>query len=93
MDCPHFDAPIRVDGSCYYCTKLVAHLLTSADGTNGRHGTLTLEQERFIGIEDPDVTGRWDYSSMPVPDLLTQLLEREEHMPWDRRVPVTREKA
>jgi hypothetical protein len=88
LDCPHFDAPIRVEGSCYYCTKLVAHLLTSADGTNGHHGSLTREQERFVGLEDERETGRWNYTRVPVPDLLSQLLAMEPAQPWDRTVPL-----
>ena len=30
-DCPHLDA-VLVDGRCYYCCKLVSHLLRNADG-------------------------------------------------------------
>jgi hypothetical protein len=56
---------------------LTAHLLTSADGTNGHGSTLTLEKERFIGIEDPDVTGRCDYTGVSVPGPLRQMLALE----------------
>jgi hypothetical protein len=36
-------------------------------------------------LQDPDVSGRWDYSV--VPDVLTQLLEQEPTSGLDRRVP------
>ena len=64
----------KVQGLCYYNCKLIAHLLRSSDGTNGHVGSLNLEQERFIGIEDPDTSGAWDHTAIPASDLLSWLL-------------------
>ena len=80
---------MKVGGCCYYHAKLVAHLLRSSDGTNGHHGSLTPQQERFIGMEDPEISGRWDYTGVPVPDLLTQMLAMEPVSGLDRRLPRT----
>jgi len=86
-DCSCWDGVMKVGGCCYYHCKKVANLLRSSDGLDGHRGSLSVEQERFIGIQDPDTSGQWDYSAtpaVPAPDLLTWLLEREAVQPWER---------
>ena len=73
-DCDCWEAS-KVEGLCYYHAKLHAHFLTSGDGTNGHHGTLTTEQERFIGIQDPEVDSRWDYTASPMEDVRTPAMK------------------
>jgi hypothetical protein len=87
VECPCWDGVLKIDGLCYYHAKLTAHLLRSSDGTNGHVGSLTLEQERFIGLEDPDTSGAWDHTAIPASDLLSWLLEQEAITGLDRRVP------
>jgi hypothetical protein len=84
--CDHEDRE-RLQGACYSCCKAAAGLLCDLPA-NGQ-GPPTDGQRRWVGLEDPDVSGRWDYSSVPVtaPDLLSWLLAREPITGLDRRVP------
>jgi hypothetical protein len=85
LDCPHYDAPVRVEGCCYLCIKVAAHLIRPEfPHPNGwRPSPAQLE---FVGIQDEDVDSRWDFTAVPVADLLTEMLRREPERPWDRTV-------
>lgn len=61
--------------------------LYNASGGSERYFENYMVIGSAVGLEDSSDSGRWDYTAMPVPDLLSQLLEREPLMPWDRTVP------
>jgi DNA-binding NarL/FixJ family response regulator len=94
VHCPHIDA-VQVQGGCYYCCKLVGHLIRDSSGMDGHDGSLTTEQEHFVGVIDPHVSGAtWITITHP----LTQMMAKEPIMPWERLVeagepPARNEKA
>ncbi len=69
----------QLEGGCYSCVKSASGLLRDLP-VNGQ-GPPTAAQLRWVGVEDPATSGAWDLSTVPVPDLLSQLLEREAIQP------------
>jgi hypothetical protein len=79
--CSCRDRPVKVDGTCYYHLRIGAGLIRPEVPSLRSHASLTLEQERFVGIEAPATARRWDYTEAA--DLFSQLLQREPIAPWE----------
>lgn len=68
---------VKIDGLCYWCLKLRAGLI----GSNG-HGSLTYEQEIFVGIYGtPEHEHGWRSAAS-----LLGWLERDEREPEARGI-------